>query len=85
MFRTHQKNINQKVSKHPVITNHILQNNHNFDWDNIVIPEPNYYKRMISEMIHIKIQKNGINLNNDTGVLDNSYFNLLERISNNDF
>jgi len=36
-------------------------------------------------MIHIKSQKNGINLNEDTELLEDSYFNLLNRIFNNDF
>jgi len=36
-------------------------------------------------MIDIKSQKNGIILNVDTELLDESYFNLLDRIFNNDF
>jgi len=45
-----------------------LKFNHNFDWNNVKILdfESNYQKRLISEMIHIKSQKNGINLNEDT-------------------
>jgi len=39
--------------------------------------EKNYRKRNISEMIH-KEQKNGLNLMEDTELLDNSYFNILD-------
>jgi len=44
-----------------------------------------YHKRLISEMIHIKEQKNDINLNNlnlnnDTELLD-AYFNILDKLS----
>jgi len=42
-----------------VITEHILNLNHVFDWDNygILDLEPNYKKKLISKMIHIKEQK----------------------------
>jgi len=46
--------------RHSVISEHIIKNNRNFDWDNIAILdwEANYNKRLISEMIQIKEQKN---------------------------
>jgi len=40
-----------------------------------------YHKRLISERIHIKEQKNGINLNNDTELLDDAYFDILDKLS----
>jgi len=42
--------------------------------------EPNYclYKCLISEMIHIKAQTNGLNCNEDSELLGDSYYNLLE-------
>jgi len=45
-----------------------------FDWDNIKIldTESNFYKRSISEMLHIKEQENGINVQTDTKLLDNA-------------
>lgn len=48
-------------SKHSVITEHIKNFNHTFDWDNpkILDSECNFYKRLVSEMIHIKEQKIG--------------------------
>jgi len=39
--------------------------------------ESNFYKRTVLEMIHIKEQKVGLNLNNDSELLDDSYFNIL--------
>jgi len=44
--------------------------------------EPNFYKRSISEMLHIKEQKNGINAQNDTDLLDNAYMDILDQLSN---
>jgi len=65
----------------------MLEFKHIFDWDKVEILdfEPRYQKRLISEMIHIKSPKNSINLNEDTKLLDDVYFNLLHRIAYNDF
>jgi len=30
----HRKDINKKIGKHPVITEHRMNNNHEFNWDN---------------------------------------------------
>jgi len=48
------------------------------DWEKVSILdfEKNYRKRNISEMIHIKEQKNSLNLMKDTELLVNSYFNI---------
>jgi len=43
--------------------------------------ETNYYKRLISEMLYIKTQDNGLNSVEDIDCLDSSYFNLLTKIS----
>jgi len=53
----YRKDINKTTPKHSVITNHRLQFNHDFDWDNskILDKEKYYYKRLISEMINIKL------------------------------
>jgi len=39
--------------------------------------EPSYFKRIVSKMIHIKKQKVSLNLNSDTELLDESYFDIL--------
>jgi hypothetical protein len=81
-LKEHKNNIRLNSSKHSVISEHILNYGHTFDWENtqILDSEPNYYKRLISEMIHIKEQQNGINLNTDTELLDNSYFAILDKL-----
>ena len=72
-------NIRLDASNHTVITEHIVNLKHNFDWSNVRVldSEPNYSKRLISEMLHIKEQHNGINLQKDTELLDESYMVLL--------
>jgi hypothetical protein len=57
-----------------------VQQNHEFDWDNIVIldEEAQLSKRLISEMIHIKKQNNGLNLHSDTELLDPIYADLVD-------
>jgi len=78
----HMKNIALDESKHSVITKHILDKNHTFNWQNTKILdfESNYFKRLISEMIHIKTQENSLNSIDDIECLDSSYFNLLTNI-----
>jgi len=84
-IKEHFNNIKLDESRHSVITQHILKHNHSFNWKDIKIfdSESNYNKRLISEMLHIKEQVNGINLKKDTECLDESYFNLLVALSNN--
>jgi len=70
----HVKNITSDESKHSVITKHILDKNHTFDWQNVKILdfENNYFKRLIAEMIYIKTQDNGLNSIDDIECLDSS-------------
>jgi len=78
-LKEHKNNLKQDSSKHSVISEHIVKYNHSFDWDNtkIMDRDSNYYKRIISEMIHIKEQKEGLNLNSDIELLNESYFDTL--------
>jgi len=41
--------------------------------------ESNFYKRTVSE-IHMKEQNIGLNLNSDTELLDDSYFDILNEL-----
>jgi len=77
------KNIETIWTRHSVIIDHILNHQHTFDWNNIKIMdlEPNYNKRLISEMLHIKEQKNSINSQKDIELLDEPYFYLLDILS----
>jgi len=61
----------------------LLRTNNSFDWDNVKIMdrECTFHKRFILEMIHIKEQKNGLNLNSNTELLDESYFNILNGLA----
>jgi len=76
----HKNHINRKTSAHSVITEHRLHTNHDFDWERVEIldVERNYNKRIVSEMVNIKCQKNGINLQTDTDALDRAYFSALQ-------
>jgi len=82
-IREHKNNIKLDQSKHSVISEHILKFNHSFDWDNVKILdcESKFYKRITSEMIHIKEQKVSLNLNSDTELLDESYFDILKELA----
>jgi len=67
-----------------VISEHIINYNHSFEWDNtkILDREFNYYKRTVSEMIHIKEQNISLNLNRYRELLDDSYFDILDELAN---
>jgi len=72
-----------KISKSStIISYHRLKFNHNFKWDNVEIVdiEP-AYKRLISEMVHIKKQKYGINKQNETNLLPKMYSNMIHSLS----
>jgi len=59
-----------------------LKFEHKFNWNIKIFDfEPHFYERLISESIHIKEQKNGINLNTDTELLDKSYFDILDEFA----
>ncbi|KYN07691.1 hypothetical protein ALC62_01339, partial [Cyphomyrmex costatus] len=73
------KNDLKKSNNNSVVSKHQLDSNHVMDWDRTVIldNEPVYLKRSISEMIHIKNQCNGLNLQGDTDKLPQIYFSII--------
>lgn len=75
----HRYNVRLDSSKHSVVTEHMLQCNHSFDWENVRVldTESNYYKRLISEMIHIKSQKISINLQKDSENLNDVFLEII--------
>jgi len=79
----HKYNLKSLSSNPTVITEHILQHSHSFNWENVKIldTEANFYKRSVSEMLHIKEQSNGLNAQKDTELLDNAYSDVLDRLS----
>jgi len=78
----HKNDINRNTRKHSVITEYRLDKNHEFDWDNpeILDKERYYYKRLISEMINIKSQRNALNMQPDTELLQQIYIEILNKI-----
>jgi len=81
-IKEHKNDINKKTGNHSVISEHRLQKNHDFNWDNpkILDREKIYYRRLISEMINIKTQNNGLNLQSDTELLDQTYVEILNKL-----
>ncbi|KYN43562.1 hypothetical protein ALC56_01823 [Trachymyrmex septentrionalis] len=78
----HVSDINISSKSPSVISNHRMEENHNFKRDkmniykvDILDIEPSFNKRLISEMIHIK--KHGINRQNDTESLPEAYSNVI--------
>ncbi|KYN16156.1 hypothetical protein ALC57_11588 [Trachymyrmex cornetzi] len=55
----HRNDIRKNINNHSVITEHRLNYNHDFDWDNVEIMDNErfLFKRRISEMVHIQLQK----------------------------
>jgi len=54
---------------------------HNFNWEDTTIlnQEPFYKKRLLSEMLHICQQKNGLNIQSDTSLLNDSYLPIINK------
>ncbi|XP_025271021.1 uncharacterized protein LOC112639907 [Camponotus floridanus] len=78
----HKKNINKNITNRFVITEHGLNFNHDFKWDDVKIldRETFYYKILISEMIYIKRQRNGLNSQTDTECFPDIYNNLINKL-----
>ncbi|KYN12032.1 hypothetical protein ALC57_15783, partial [Trachymyrmex cornetzi] len=75
----HKNHIRWNTSARSVITEHRLQEGHDFDWDNVAIldEEPHYRKRLISEMIFIRRQTHGLNLQTDMEGLPKAYLPII--------
>lgn len=82
-IREHIYNIHLDPSRHSVVSEHIKDLNHEFDWHNIQIldVEHNYQKRLISEMIHIKSQECNINAQKNTECLDDAYTCIIKELA----
>jgi len=79
-IKEHASDINKKSGSPSVISEHRLNFKDEFNWDNIEIidNERSYPKRLISEMVHIKKQLNGLNKQSDTDLLPISYTSILD-------
>ena len=78
----HKTDIKKSNGNLSVISLHRLECNHEFDWEGTrsVDKEMIYKKKLISEMLHIKGQKEGINKQSDTEFLSDSYNAILTTI-----
>lgn len=65
-----------------VVHEHRIQFDHEFGWKNVFIlgKEPFYIRRLVSEMVHIKQQRNGINLQSDKNLFDNNYTSIIDKL-----
>ncbi|KAJ8672244.1 hypothetical protein QAD02_003503 [Eretmocerus hayati] len=66
-----------------VINKHMKRNNHEFDFESVDIldVEKNWHRRILSEMVHIRLQSNPINIKEDTHNLHKSYAPLLRAMN----
>jgi len=82
-LKEHMVDINKKNGILSVISNHILENNHEMNWNGaqILDIEPSFTKRIVSEMIHIKKQSKGLNKQSDTDLLSDTYLPIIETLS----
>ena len=78
----HKRYTNNKENK--VVSNHCNNKKHSINWEKtkILDIEDNYFKRQISEMLHIHTQKEPINKKEDTKCLHDNYIHLLNTIVN---
>jgi len=78
----HRNHVRRNSSTTSVIANHGMHLNHNFDWNGVEIldVESFYHKRLISEMLHIKRQSCGLNLQTDTDSLDRGYTSIFNHL-----
>lgn len=78
-FQINEHFTNVNIQLLNVVSKHRVQFKHEFDWENVDILdfEPIEFKRLISEMIHIHLNTNIINIRGDTKKLHNPYKHLL--------
>ncbi|KYN22070.1 hypothetical protein ALC57_05546 [Trachymyrmex cornetzi] len=78
----HKNHIRWNTSVRNVITEHRLQEGHDFDWNSVAIldEKPHYRKRLISEMIFIRRQTHGLNLQTDMEGLPKAYLPIIDKL-----
>ena len=81
--KEHKANIKLDSTRHSVISEHITEFDHCFRWNDVKIldNEHNFYKRLTSEVIHIKEQKNGINSQRDSESFNCVYTDILSELA----
>ena len=78
----HRNNINWNNTSHSVITEHRIKCNHEFDWESVKILDSERYlgRRLVSEMLHIQMQNNSLNLQSDIECFHHAYLSLLRKL-----
>ncbi|KYN17046.1 hypothetical protein ALC57_10682 [Trachymyrmex cornetzi] len=78
----HKNHINRNTTTQSVITEHRLEHNHEFDWLNVRVLDTERFlsKRLISEMIYVKLQKNSLNCQSDTEYLNNAFMEIINNL-----
>jgi len=81
-IKEHRNHIRWNSGNRSVITEHRLEFDHDFKWDDIRLldREPILTKRLTSEMLFIKRQENSINLQTDTELLPDIYLPLINKL-----
>ena len=76
----HERDVRKNANK--VVPLH-CKNGHVMDWDKVktLDSESNYYKRHVSEMIHIHLQEKALNLKQDTNSLHSEYIPILDNLN----
>lgn len=74
--------IHRNTTTQSVITEHRINFYHEFDWENVeILDRENFLaKRLVSEMSHIKLQKNSLNSQTDTEFLHHAYVSILNKL-----
>lgn len=82
-IKEHKNNINRQQNLVSVVFLHRMNFQYEFNWDEVEILdiEANYYKRIISESLHIQTNKHSINNSSDTDFLNPLYRPLLNKLS----
>ncbi|KYN19405.1 hypothetical protein ALC57_08263 [Trachymyrmex cornetzi] len=80
--KEHKNDIRKSDGNLSVLSEHRLELNHEFDWDDVEVVDSErwLYRRRITEMLHIKLQNNGLNLQSDTDFLHHSYLSILNNL-----
>jgi len=77
----HVADINKKNGSLSVISNHKLEGTHEINETKILDIKSSYNKRLVSEMIFIKKQLNGLNKQSDTDLLSDAYLPIINLLS----
>jgi len=77
----HSTYIWRNTNIHSVITQHRIEEIHEFDWENVRVLDRERFlsKQLISEMMHIRLQKS-LNLQSDTKFLDSGITSSLKKL-----